>query len=202
MLAAGHHRFPPVAAAKAALAPSDHQALAGRLVVGLRCHRRAGERNKRSQPQHGLVRKNFDRRRNPVSLILFPPVLPPGPADRVRFWFVWPPYRTGTLSFKGRGKRENTALDKAVDILLPVDFLAGEPSFGGRGLQILVLRVDGLRVDRRILFGAKVLELVVEPIGHAHARGLDVDDRGHEAVARGPTLLLGDDVPRLLTIID
>ena len=48
-------------------------------------------------------------------------------------------------------------------------------------------------VDRRILLGAHILELVVEAVGHADfAQGFNVDHRRHEGIARRPAGLLGD----------
>ena len=65
VLAAGHHRLPPVAAANAALAPTDHEALAGDLSSAC-AGRRARERDKRSQDRTSSLARISDRRRNPA----------------------------------------------------------------------------------------------------------------------------------------
>src|SRR5690242_3700178 len=81
---------------------------------------------------------------------------------------------------------EDPALLEQLDVAGAGRALAGQPVLPGRGVQVLVLGVDRLLVDGRVLLGAEVLEAVEDAVRLAVAtQGVDVDRRADEGVARG-----------------
>src|SRR3954464_6938347 len=97
-------------------------------------------------------------------LLLGVPVCRPGPDGRA-----------GTGASEGR-RGEQAALDEQLHVRGTPLVLAGEPALLRQVLDVLVLLVDGLLVDGRVLLGAQVLEPVHDTVGRpGTAECLDVD---------------------------
>src|SRR5699024_3330470 len=73
--------------------------------------------------------------------------------------------------------------------------LSVQPVLCRRVLKVLILRINGLLVDRLVLLGAEILELVVKSISHpSTAKGLDIERGSDERITRGSASLGSHDV--------